>query len=275
MAHDGHVLDLVTTIYDAAADPALWPVFLEHFAEAVSGSTTSLFSYNAAHMHKYTEHHAGIDCWGVHGRKLIVPGAVFLGQQLCPDGVLKRSEFGAGSLRPMSAFHEFCGIISVDASAATVIASLRPRERGPFDDSDTLLLKSLMPHLQRALALQKRIAALENSVASATDVHLRFILPAAQQPAAAAVISDPESQFGTPVQTLGRLFALSRAEARLAAVLVKGYSLREAAEELGVSLSTVRTHLKRLFEKTGTNRQATLIRAFLVSPARLLSNFNN
>jgi DNA-binding CsgD family transcriptional regulator len=66
------------------------------------------------------------------------------------------------------------------------------------------------------------------------------------------------------------LFALSNAEARLAAVPIKGCSLREASEELSVSLSTVRTHLKKLFEKTGTNRQATLLRAFLMSPARLL-----
>jgi DNA-binding CsgD family transcriptional regulator len=105
-----------------------------------------------------------------------------------------------------------------------------------------------------------------------TPVHLRPISPSAQQPAAAAFISDPECHFEAPVQTLGHLFALSHAEARLAAVLIKGSSLREASEELSVSLSTVRTQLKKLFEKTGTNRQATLIRAFLMSPARLLSN---
>jgi DNA-binding CsgD family transcriptional regulator len=328
------------------------------------GSVMASARLDPADMHKYNEHYAGIDCWGTHGRNLIAPGAVFLGQQLCPDGVLERSEFYADFLRPMSTFHEFCGIISVDAAAASVIASLRPKERGPFDDSDTLLLKTLMPHLQRALALQRRIAALETSSASAMDVldtlpygivlisadvkvllvnrfakaiidqndgltvirqdlctrrtedtqrlrklihesvatslgrglraggtmniprpsqrcsfhvlvtpvHLRPILPSAQQPAAAAFISDPECQFETPVQTLGHLFELSHAEARLAAVLIKGYSLREASEELSVSLSTVRTHLQKLFEKTGTKRQATLIRAFLMSPARLLSN---
>jgi DNA-binding CsgD family transcriptional regulator len=105
-----------------------------------------------------------------------------------------------------------------------------------------------------------------------TPLHLRPVSPAAQQPAAAAFISDPECQLETQVQTLGHLFALSHAEARLAAVLIKGCSLREASEELSVSLSTVRTHLKRLFEKTGTNRQATLIRAFLMSPARPLQD---
>jgi DNA-binding CsgD family transcriptional regulator len=105
-----------------------------------------------------------------------------------------------------------------------------------------------------------------------TPLHLSPILPSAQQPAAVTFISDPECQFDTPGQALGHLFALSHAEARLAAVLVKGCSLREAAEELGVSLSTVRTQLKKLFEKTGTKRQSALIRAFLMSPARLLSN---
>jgi DNA-binding CsgD family transcriptional regulator len=379
MTYGGHVLDLVSMIYAAAADPALWPVFLERFAEDVSGSTTSLFLYSAekrigsvmastrfdpTDMHKYNEYYAGIDCWGTHGGHRIAPGSVFLGQQLCPDAVLERSEFYADFLRPMNAYHEFCGVITVDASAAFVIASLRPKERGPFDASDTLLLKTLMPHLQRALALQQRIAALETSAASAMDVldtlpygivlisaevkvllanrfakaiidqndglaiirktlctprsadtqrlqklvhesvatslgrglraggtmnvprpsrrpsfhilvtplHLRPVLPAAQQPAAVAFISDPEHQFDTPVQALGSLFALSHAEARLAAVLVKGCSLREAAQELGVSLSTVRTQLKKLFEKTGTKRQSALIRAFLMSPARLLSN---
>jgi DNA-binding CsgD family transcriptional regulator len=194
----------------------------------------------------------------------------------------------------MNTFHEFCGIISVDASAATVITSLRPEERGPFDDSDMLLLTTLMPHLQRAIALQLRIATLETAAASAMDVLdtlpygivlisadvkvllvNRFAKAIIDQNDGLRVVrqnSDPECHFETPVQTLGHLFALSHAEARLAAVLIKGSSLREASEELSVSLSTVRTHLKKLFEKTGTNRQATLIRAFLMSPARLLSN---
>jgi DNA-binding CsgD family transcriptional regulator len=47
------------------------------------------------------------------------------------------------------------------------------------------------------------------------------------------------------------LFALSRAEARLGALLLQDRSLCESAQELGVSLNTVRTQLKKLFEKDG------------------------
>jgi DNA-binding CsgD family transcriptional regulator len=85
--------------------------------------------------------------------------------------------------------------------------------------------------------------------------------------AAVVFIVDPDGQFDTPVQMLTELFALSRAEARLAALLLKDRSLRQAAEELGVSLNTIRTQLRKLFEKTGSNRQSALIRTLLLSPA--------
>jgi DNA-binding CsgD family transcriptional regulator len=38
------------------------------------------------------------------------------------------------------------------------------------------------------------------------------------------------------------------------------------AEELRVTQNTVRTHIKRIFEKTGTNRQAELVRVILLTP---------
>lgn len=57
-------------------------------------------------------------------------------------------------------------------------------------------------------------------------------------------------------QTLG----LTPAEARLAARLRFGLSLKEAAEELGISVNTVRNQLKSIFDKLGVNRQADLVR---------------
>src|SRR5690606_33122681 len=53
---------------------------------------------------------------------------------------------------------------------------------------------------------------------------------------------------------------LTPAEARLAARLRFGLSLKEAAEELGISVNTARNQLKSVFEKLGVNRQADLVR---------------
>lgn len=56
---------------------------------------------------------------------------------------------------------------------------------------------------------------------------------------------------------------LTPAEARLARLLAGGASLKDAAERLGVSINTVRTHLRQVFQKTGVSRQAELIRLLL------------
>jgi DNA-binding CsgD family transcriptional regulator len=64
-----------------------------------------------------------------------------------------------------------------------------------------------------------------------------------------------------PLEAMARQFNLSPAELRvLAVVLEVGGSVTEIADVLGLSEPTVKTHLRRLFDKTGTRRQADLIR---------------
>ncbi len=57
---------------------------------------------------------------------------------------------------------------------------------------------------------------------------------------------------------LRELFGLTSAEARLAARIGRGETLREAADADGVTLETMRTRLKTIFSKTGSNRQLEL-----------------
>lgn len=54
-------------------------------------------------------------------------------------------------------------------------------------------------------------------------------------------------------------FDLTPAEARIVLRLVAGDLLRCAANALGITYETVRTHLKAVFQKTGTCRQAELV----------------
>ena len=53
-------------------------------------------------------------------------------------------------------------------------------------------------------------------------------------------------------------FDLTLAQARLALFLAEGGTIGEYAEATGVKISTVRTHLKSIFAKTGVNRQTEL-----------------
>ena len=56
-------------------------------------------------------------------------------------------------------------------------------------------------------------------------------------------------------------------EARVVVELVKGKRPQEVADELKVSLNTVRNQLKQIFSKTNTGRQSELISLVLSSAA--------
>lgn len=73
-------------------------------------------------------------------------------------------------------------------------------------------------------------------------------------------IIDLESAGALSQQRLRQLFGLSRTEAMVASALYEGDTPKEAAERLGVSAYTVRSHLAHIFEKTGVRRQAELVR---------------
>ena len=66
-----------------------------------------------------------------------------------------------------------------------------------------------------------------------------------------------------PVEHLTELHGLTPAEAQVALRLIAGDTSAEAAQALGVSINTIRFHLRNLLAKTGTRRQAELI--FLLS----------
>jgi DNA-binding CsgD family transcriptional regulator len=76
-------------------------------------------------------------------------------------------------------------------------------------------------------------------------------------------VHEPDRQQPAPARLLAELFALTPAEARTALALIEGNRLQDVADRLGVSLATVRTHVQRAFDKTGTHRQADLVRLLL------------
>lgn len=78
--------------------------------------------------------------------------------------------------------------------------------------------------------------------------------------AALVVIVDPEREVRGGGQALRQLYGLTGAEARVAAGAMRGTGLRAIAEDLAVSVNTVRTHLQHVFDKCGTHRQAELVR---------------
>lgn len=68
----------------------------------------------------------------------------------------------------------------------------------------------------------------------------------------------PDNLVPSPPILMG-LFDLTPSEARIAASLASGKSLRDAAGEMAISFGSARTYLAHVFAKTGTNQQSQLV----------------
>lgn len=94
----------------------------------------------------------------------------------------------------------------------------------------------------------------------------------ARHPRAAIIfVTDPENATGLDDAQLNARFGLTAAEARLVRELVVAGNLHDAAEKLTITIATARTHLHRIFAKTGARSQADLVRLVLTqepSPRR-------
>lgn len=89
--------------------------------------------------------------------------------------------------------------------------------------------------------------------------------------ASVAIFMSKEASYAAPpTDALRVLYGLTPAEVRICELMMQGLTPNEISEQIGVAVSTARTHLLRIFQKTGTDRQADLIRlvASLVIPDR-------
>lgn len=142
------------------------------------------------------------------------------------QGVVATQGDGAADLRMLAAR---CAMGGPDASGA-VVEALRPR----------------LPPLRLQVTPVRREA------------------PVLAPGIAAAIVFDVTGTApDDPVQRLRRRYGLTAAEAVFALEIVKGDGKPATAERLGISFSTARTHLSRIFEKTGVHRQAELVRLVL------------
>lgn len=81
------------------------------------------------------------------------------------------------------------------------------------------------------------------------------------------VVSNPDATPPGAAAWVARRFGLSPAEERLAEAVIAGVPLNEAAEQLGIQLSTARTRLKAIQTKTGCHRQLDLVRMGMSVPS--------
>src|SRR5262249_30862533 len=97
------------------------------------------------------------------------------------------------------------------------------------------------------------------SAADSRTVPLGVAIPAVSVLVVSESLAEPNPAI------LRELFSLTPTETRITTPLVLGRSAEEIAQDLNVSIQTVRTHIKRVLSKTSTTRQGELISLVLRS----------
>jgi DNA-binding CsgD family transcriptional regulator len=81
------------------------------------------------------------------------------------------------------------------------------------------------------------------------------------------IILDPSAKSRATAASMRSAYGLTPAEARVALLLASGVNGQQMPAVLGVTSDTIKTHLRRCFEKTGVHSQAQLMRLLTMFPA--------
>jgi len=88
-------------------------------------------------------------------------------------------------------------------------------------------------------------------------------------PAICVFVNLAEKHPAPSSDVIREVFEFTRTESVIVSMLLTGLATKEIAQELGISLATVRTHMKSIFAKAGVGRQAELVSSVLRSVAPL------
>jgi DNA-binding CsgD family transcriptional regulator len=367
------LLDLVGVVHEAALDPRLWPdvaalmsgLFIN--ARVTFGVIDTLL--NAAALDVETS--SRINQKLFRERYLTAetnPGIRFAAttpsltirdrEQEVSDRDLVKLEFYNDIMRPAGFWHAITLNIYRDERYLSPLGILRSQSEGPFTDAERRTLRSLAPHLNRAIRVMLRIKESEARADASSEIidrlsvgvvltdasgtvaeinrmagsiideadglmirdgvlraanrrddlrlaryifeaaggHtatqllcpsavMRLSRPSLRRPlplvigptrhanaligrsrAVSVMFTDPEQAPEADAALLARLYGLTPREAAVAALLLSGESPAAVAADLAMTMNTVRTHIRHIFEKTEVDRLSEFVRLVLRGP---------
>lgn len=361
---------IVELAYTATVEPDAWTEALELIGEGIAGTPVAIHVHSELTkattlgvwgkptpftLKHYEEYYAARNIWLLRGERLLKPGAVLTGEEMCSDEELLRSEYYNDFLRPLGVRYSIRAVLTNDPEPLSYLSAARPHKARPFGEVQKRKLAVLVPHLTRAVRIQERLETVQSrrrvasgaldrislgvffldargrvvemnaaakkivdikdglmldrgtlvAIEARAEVQLQrlifgaaaaesgrvlelggaFSLPRGngQHPLSAMVaptgatglfpgsrtasvvvlVEEPVRRQTAPFDAFTGSYALSPAEASLTARLVGGMSVRQAAIAAGIQPSTARSHLKKIFAKTGARRQSDLVRRVL------------
>jgi DNA-binding CsgD family transcriptional regulator len=228
---------LIDRIYAAAEGAEPWTTPLGELRTLLRGRMTSLLEHGGgaapdvvraavgldpAHRESYERYYWRRNVYLHHAASVLRPGIVAPHEMYCSDRDILRSEYYQDFQRHLGLFRVVAGVTTRRNRQTVLVTVSRALSDRPFTSEETRMLQLLLPHFQRGIAIHDRLQPL-------------------------------------PTQAAGETLGLTPAEASIAEQLKAGRSVAQICQSLNIRETTVRTHLRHLFQKTQTRRQAELV----------------
>jgi hypothetical protein len=192
-----------------------------------------------------------------------LPGTAIPTYRLLPEEKRRPGVFFSEFFRPLGLEECLGGTLASANGRFAMVGLHRGPDRAAFDDDDIAKLERLMPHLSRALQLRRSFSALDRRAAALDEACDRLaagMIGLDEGGGTLFVIHDPLHRAPTVPQLVAELLRIPLAAATLLAALAAGEELADYAERAGISMNTVRFHLKTAYARTGAKRQSELVR---------------
>ena len=184
MTHRDIAFSLVQDLLAAPGSEEGWRTFLLHLCHALDGSGANFISHDftnrRAHVSVtantsaeavalYHEYWSGLDVWADKASHL-APGSVVTGDELIGRADFERTAFCNDFGRHYDVLQCLGGVVESSAGTMSVISVNADDRRKRFDAEDCAVIAVLMPALQRALQLHRRLDGADLMAANAMDV---------------------------------------------------------------------------------------------------------
>jgi DNA-binding CsgD family transcriptional regulator len=168
---------LIGAIYDAALEPEGWPSVLGLLSRMTAGSTlymghvpltvptggyTWTHEFDPESLAEYKAHHAGPQNPGVRACMTNPVGELFDRRCVADDAQFLSHPSHRAFLSGQGLYEGVLATTHRDLATFASLLCFRRREQGAFDRDALGLLRHILPHLSRAMALNQRLAWLEN-----------------------------------------------------------------------------------------------------------------
>ena len=174
-------------------------------------------------------------------------------------------------------FHDGAAMLELAPDGGVRWASTQALERLP--DDDDLVLRNGKLRVRNAAGQRRLMAALTwaanvDSGYNPQRGSMPIVLEAGEgvptrvwwvlvDAGAIYFLMDERSMTDERLDIAATIFGLSAGQRRVARLIADGQSLPDAAREMGISANTAKTHLQRIYDKTGVHTQPALVRVLL------------